>query len=152
MHRGNAEGIVFAELQSAEIGLAMRTAFSSMVLNTGSSSPGEPLMTWSTSAVAVCCCRQIFAQLVEQPGVLDGDDRLGGEVRDQLDLLVGEWPHLLAVDSDAPTSSSVLEHRHDELRARAAEIRFVRLSRVANIQLYELLVSISQHIDVLSPP
>ena len=41
-----------------------------------------------------------LAQLVEQAGVLDGDDGLGGEVRDQLDLLVGERPHLLAIDGD----------------------------------------------------
>ena len=35
---------------------------------------------------------QRLAQLVEQAGVLDGDDGLRGEVLDQLDLLVGEWP------------------------------------------------------------
>ena len=39
-----------------------------------------------------------LAQLVEQPRVLDGDDGLGGEVLHQLDLLVGERPHLLAID------------------------------------------------------
>ena len=33
----------------------MRVAFSSMALNTGSSSPGELEMTFSTSEVAVCC-------------------------------------------------------------------------------------------------
>ena len=33
----------------------MRKAFSSMVLNTGSSSPGELEMTRSTSSVAACC-------------------------------------------------------------------------------------------------
>jgi hypothetical protein len=32
-----------------------RTAFSSIVLNAGSSSPRELLMTWSTSDVAACC-------------------------------------------------------------------------------------------------
>ena len=37
---------------------------------------------------------QRFAQLVEQPRVLDSDDGLGGEVLDQLDLLVGEGPRL----------------------------------------------------------
>jgi hypothetical protein len=31
-------------------------------------------------------------QLLEQPGVLDGDDRLVGESLDQLDLLGGERP------------------------------------------------------------
>ena len=35
-------------------------------------------MTLSTSAVAVCCCSE-FAQLVEQPRILDGDHGLGGE-------------------------------------------------------------------------
>ena len=67
-------------------------------------------MTLSTSAVAVCCCSD-FAQLVEQAGVLDGDDGLGGEVRDQLDLLVGERPDLLAVDDDGADQLVVLEHR-----------------------------------------
>ena len=54
-------------------------------------------MTLSTSAVAVCCCRSksLSRQLVEQPRVLDRDDRLVGEVLDQLDLLVGERPHVL---------------------------------------------------------
>ena len=33
----------------------MRVAFSSIALNTGSSSPGDELMTFSTSEVAVCC-------------------------------------------------------------------------------------------------
>ena len=33
----------------------MRTAFASIVSNTGSSSPGELDMTCSTSEVAVCC-------------------------------------------------------------------------------------------------
>ena len=33
---------------------------------------------------------QRFAQLVEQPSVLDGDDGLRGEILDQLDLFIGE--------------------------------------------------------------
>jgi hypothetical protein len=33
----------------------MRVAFSSILLNTGSSSPGDELMTCNTSEVAVCC-------------------------------------------------------------------------------------------------
>ena len=72
-------------------------------------------MTLSTSAVAVCCCKQISAQLVEQPRVLDGDHGLGGEILHQLDLLVGERPHLLAVDDDGADQLIVLEHRHDEM-------------------------------------
>src|SRR5262249_13692207 len=41
-----------------------------------------------------------LAQLVEQSRVLDGDYGLGGEVLDQLDLLVGERAHLMAVNAD----------------------------------------------------
>jgi hypothetical protein len=50
---------------------------------------------------------QRFAQLVKQPRVFDGDDSLVGEILDHFDLLVGEWPHLLAVEI-APIGSSSL--------------------------------------------
>ena len=68
--------------------------------NTGASSPVELAMTLSTSEVAVCCSSD-FAQLAEQPRVLDGDHGLRGEVLHQLDLLVGERPNLLPVNDDA---------------------------------------------------
>jgi len=35
---------------------------------------------------------QRLSQLVEQPGVLDGDDGLVGEILDQFDLFIGEGP------------------------------------------------------------
>ena len=54
-----------------------------------------------------------FAQLAEQPRVLDGDDGLGGEVRHQLDLLVGERADLLAVDGDGADQLVFLEHRYN---------------------------------------
>src|SRR5262245_43165880 len=41
-----------------------------------------------------------FTQLAEQARVLDRDDRLRCEIREELDLLVGEGPHLQAVDAD----------------------------------------------------
>ena len=63
---------------------------------------------------------QRFAQLVEQARVLDGDDGLGGEIRDQLDLLVGERAHLLAVDGDGADQLVFLEHRHDDNSPNAA--------------------------------
>ena len=73
-------------------------ADSTSVSSTGCRSNVERLMTLSTSAVAVCCCKR-FAQiararlhLVEQAHVLDGDHRLVGEGLDELDLLVGEGP------------------------------------------------------------
>src|SRR5215471_17219446 len=41
---------------------------------------------------------QRLAQFVEQPGVLDGDNRLACKTLNQLDLFVGEEADLLAVD------------------------------------------------------
>ncbi len=38
-----------------------------------------------------------FAQLGKQPRVLNGDDGLIGEARDQRDLLVSKRPHFLAI-------------------------------------------------------
>ena len=53
-------------------------------------------------------------QLVEQPRVLDGNDSLGSEVLDQLDLLVGERTHFLAVNGDRANQLAVLEHGNAE--------------------------------------
>ena len=118
MHGDRAECIPLAQYNVPNLASQMRVAFASMASNTGASSPGEPLITRSTSEVAVCCCSasrsSVLAQLVEQAGVLDGDDGLGGEVRDQLDLLVGERPHLLAIDDDGTDQLVVLEHRNGE--------------------------------------
>ena len=90
----------------------MRVAFSSMAWNTGSSSPGELEMTLSTSLVAVCCssdrCVGALAQFIQQPRVLDGDDGLRGEILHQLDLLVGERAHLLAINTEGADQSSSL--------------------------------------------
>ena len=64
---------------------------------------------------------QRFAQLVEQPRVFDGDDGLGGEVSDQIDLFFAEGPNFLPVNYDGAYQPVVLEHGHSELRPRAAE-------------------------------
>src|SRR5262245_18570936 len=65
---------------------------------------------------------QRFAQLVEQAGALDGDDGLGGEVLDQLDMLVREWQHLLAVDNDDADELSLLEHWDGQVGPRAKKL------------------------------
>src|SRR5262249_49325247 len=57
---------------------------------------------------------QRFAQLVEQPRILDGDHRLRGEILHQCDLLVGERANLLTVDGDRADQLVLLEHRYDE--------------------------------------
>src|SRR5262249_7537314 len=61
-------------------------------------------------------------QLVEQAGGLDGGDGLRGKIRHQLDLLLGERAHFLAVDGDRAKKSIFLEHWHADRRASAAEI------------------------------
>ena len=45
-----------------------------------------------------------------------------GEVLDQLDLLVGEWSNLLAVDADYADQFVFLEHRHGDKRAGTPEV------------------------------
>src|SRR5262245_29927599 len=65
---------------------------------------------------------ECFTQFVEQPGVLDGDDGLSGEVLDQLDLLVGERMNLLVVDGDDTDQRVFLEHRNRKYCAIAAKI------------------------------
>ena len=45
-----------------------------------------------------------------------------GEVRDQLDLLVGEGADLLAVDGDGANQLVLLEHRDDEKRASPRKV------------------------------
>ena len=48
--------------------------------------------------------------LVEQARVLDGDDGLGGEARNQLDLLVGERADLLAKEVEGADQLALLQH------------------------------------------
>ena len=62
-----------------------------------------------------------LTELLEQPRILDGDDRLGGEVLDQLDLLVGERPDLLTLDVDGADQLTFLEDRNGEDGPIAAE-------------------------------
>ena len=87
-------------------------------------------MTLSTSDVAVCCCSE-FAQFVEQPRVLDGDNSLGGEVLHQRDLFVGEGPNFLAGKMNDADKFVVLQHRNDQKRARARQVRQMRRCSVA---------------------
>ena len=82
-------------------------------------------MTCSTSEVRRLLLQgfaqivRALAQLVEQAGVLDGDDGLRGEILDQLDLLVGERAHLLAINGDPADQLVLLEHGHGEHGASA---------------------------------
>ena len=55
-------------------------------------------MTSSTFDVAVGKIARALAQFIEQPRVLDGNDRLRREVLNQLNLFVGERAYLFAID------------------------------------------------------
>jgi hypothetical protein len=62
---------------------------------------------------------QRLPQLTEQPTIFDRDDSLVGKAREQVDLLLGERPHLLAVDGDRTDQLILFEHRHREHRSSA---------------------------------
>jgi hypothetical protein len=64
---------------------------------------------------------QGFAKFVKQPRVLDGDDGLRCEVLDQLDLLVGERPNFLAVNSNHANELVLFKHRHDQKSPGASQ-------------------------------
>ena len=55
LHGDDAKGIVLVDKQIAELGLADAHRVFQQASNTGRRSPGELLMTCSTSEVAVCC-------------------------------------------------------------------------------------------------
>ena len=87
----------------------MRVAFASIAWKTKPSSPGELEMTLQYLR-SRCLPLKRFAQLVEQPRVLDRDDSLRGEVLDQVDLFVGEGADLLTVDGKCANQLTFLEH------------------------------------------
>ena len=65
---------------------------------------------------------QGLAQLVEQAGVLDGDDGLRGEVREQRDLPVGEETNFLAKDADDSNHRVILEQRRNDDGPKATKL------------------------------
>src|SRR5262249_19667310 len=57
-----------------------------------------------------------------QPRILDSDDRLGGEIREQLDLLLNERSNFLTKDDDDSNRLAVFEHRNCNDAANATEL------------------------------
>src|SRR5215468_2898104 len=74
---------------------------------------------------------QRLAQLVEQASVLDGDNGLLGKVAEKLDVLLAEWPHLLAVNGDDTNQRILLVHRHCDHCADARDVDADNGHRVA---------------------
>ena len=71
-------------------------------------------------------------QLLEQPHVLDGDDRLVGEGLEQRDLPVGEGPDLGPRRSRSRRAVCAREHRHGQDRPEA-ELARSRRTRVLGV-------------------
>ena len=122
-NRGNSRGTPPSIRQRvANWPSQMRTAFSSIDWNTGSSSPGELEMTFNTSEVAVCCSSDSERSSVRWRSSLSSRvfsmaiTACAAKFCDQLDLLVGERADLLAVNADGADQLVVLEHRHDKQR------------------------------------
>src|SRR5262249_1799028 len=78
-----------------------------------------------------------FTEFAKQPRILDGDDSLCGKVLHQLNLFVGEWSDLLAVNTDCADKLVFFEHWHREICPRATQLRKERiglgLSHICNL-------------------
>ena len=73
--------------------------------------PASELMTFSTSEVAVCCSSVSRSSLSSRVFSM-AMTACAAKLVHQLDLLVGERPHFLAVDGDGADQLAVLQHRH----------------------------------------
>ena len=98
----------------------MRIALASMAWNTGSNSPGDELMTRSTSDVAVCCSSDSVRSVVRWRNSLSSRvfsmamTAWAAKFCQQFDLFVGEWPHFLPVNRNGADQFVFLEHRNHE--------------------------------------
>ena len=76
-----------------------------------------------------------LAQLVQQARVLDGDDGLGGEVRDQRDLLVGKGTNFLAVQGERTDQFVLLQHWDSQNRPHTSKFDGCNDSRIALLKV-----------------
>src|SRR6516162_9700808 len=60
---------------------------------------------------------QRLPQLIKQPRILDGDDRLLRKIREELDLLVRKRTRLLTKNSNDSDQLIFVQHRHAERAA-----------------------------------
>jgi hypothetical protein len=63
-----------------------------------------------------------LAKLAQQPRVLDCDDGLSSKIPNQFDLLVGEGPHLLAIDDNCTNYLILLKHRDSDQGPRTGKV------------------------------
>ena len=107
-----------------------RAANSVSVVSTVCRSKVERLMTLSTSAVAVCCCRDSRSSLSSRTFSIAMTAWLG-EVTDKFDLLVGERADFFAIDDDGTDQLVLLEHRDSGERASTSDVNEVDDRRIA---------------------
>ena len=74
---------------------------------------------------------RLLANFGEQSRVLDRDDGLRGEIRHQLDLLVGERADFLAIDDNGADEFVLLDHRNVEQRPRSPQFSCGHAKRIA---------------------
>src|SRR5262249_18003222 len=120
MHRDYAEGVSFMQIHRAELGFADAAGALQHRLE------HRLQLAWRTTDHLENLGRrglllQRFAQIVgplaqlfQQAGVIDRDDRLIGEILDQLDLLVGEPADLLAKEVEGADQLALLQHWNAE--------------------------------------
>src|SRR5262249_25238894 len=133
-----SEGFSFAQPQSAVTRLTQPCRICQQGLENGlqfAGRTGDDLQYLGGRSLLLQRLAQIvgaLAQLVQQPGVLDRDDGLCSEILQQLDLLLGEWTHFLAVDVNGAGQFALLEQGDDQQRARLGEFDrcFPQLSAV----------------------
>ena len=82
-------------------------------------------MTCTTSAVAVCCSKASRVS-VNEPCVLDRDDRLIGDGRDQRDLLLGERLDARAAECDDADQRILADQRYPQHCSLTAELGSLR--------------------------
>ena len=75
----------------------------------------------STSAVAVCCWSDSRSSLSSRVFSM-AMTAWAAKFLHQLDLLVGEWTHLLAIDGEDADQLVLLEHRHVQTGSESAEV------------------------------
>src|SRR5262245_20473503 len=57
---------------------------------------------------------QRLLRLVEQPNVLNGDNRLVGEGLEERDLVVGKWSRLATANAQCPDDMTLVQQRYDQ--------------------------------------
>jgi hypothetical protein len=83
-------------------------------------------------------------KLIEQPGVLDGDDCLGGEVLQEGDLLVGEGKHFLSVNGEHADGLVLLQQWDTEVRPYTPEFDGFHDARITLFSVGSLFCSIQK--------